>query len=170
MLEFCRVDKAPSCKDCVTKYWLEALDIFKYFLLIYSFYVLSFRHVFPTLHQRHQHILQPITVQKSAGPVPKSATVTTTAATAGPATAVHQFPRTTATATTNSAVWKFTANIQLPRLQKQSNIPARLSADQIPTGKQTILLQLLFNDDAEVDFYSTLNYFITNFSVQLVQD
>ena len=148
MLEFCRVDKAPSCKDCVTKYWLEALNVFKYFLLNYSFYVLSFRHVFPTLHQRHQHILQPITVQKSAGPVPKSATVTTTAATAGPATAVHQFPRTTATATTNSAVWKFTANIQLPRLQKQSNIPARLSADQIPTGKQkqTIRLQLLFNE------------------------
>ena len=99
-----------------------------------------FRHVFPTLYQWHQHILQSLAVSESPCAIPRSTTTTAEGTTA--ATTVHKFPlpttTTTTACTTIPTIRAVTADIQLPRLSKQSNIPTGLSAHPVPTGRCTL--------------------------------
>ena len=100
-----------------------------------------FRHVFPTLYQWHQHILQSLAVSESPSSVPRSTATTTTTEGTTATTTVHKFPlptTTTTACTTIPTIRELTADIQLPRLSKQSNIPAGLSAHPVPTGRCTL--------------------------------
>lgn len=106
----------------------------------YVYYVLFFRHVFPTLYQWHQHILQPFTISKSFGAISRSTAAATTTKGTTTATTVYKFPlptttTTAATGTTIPTIRELAADIQLPGLSKQSYIPTGLSAHSVPTGK-----------------------------------
>ena len=105
----------------------------------YLFLFTFFRHVFPTLHQWYQHILQSLAISESPYTIPRSTATTTTKGTTAAATAVHKFPlptATTATGTTIPTIRRLATDIQVPGLSKQSNIPTGLSAHTLPTGTE----------------------------------
>ena len=62
-----------------------------------------FRHVLPAVHQRDQHVLQPLPIPESLGHIPANTTSTTATATKLPAAATAAVPASTA-ATAAAAV------------------------------------------------------------------
>ena len=101
---------------------------------ISKLFVFFFRNVLPAIHQWHQHVLQSVTIQKPLAELQGQPA----AAEAAPAAAVqHELSVPASAQPVIPTIRGHSADLQLPRLQEQSNLSAGLFSDSVPTGELT---------------------------------